>query len=263
MGNSKHQSIIYSGDSKYDNYIDPITKNPFKNGEQVVVCKDKNSLLASRSLKANNNQCPFCGNQLNQDLTIDRPIIPPHYEGREPKKPEKPEKPFSSPLPPRPSPRSNPVLWIGLAVILIFCFILTVSGVFASIINGGGTGNPAPVSSTARPTVTKSSQVPRPTNTQNNPPSSIQPTKTPKNSKRYAEISCAEIHKVNLRRTPGYVGKNDNDSLYEIPCGEFVELVGQTQKVDGLTWWNVYWNGYTGWVADHTGSGKVILDFNP
>ncbi|MBP7346584.1 MAG: hypothetical protein KA952_08605 [Sediminibacterium sp.] len=256
MSNLKHQSIIYSTDSKYDNYIDPITRNPFKNGEQVVVCKEKNSLLASRSLKANNSQCPFCGKQLNSDLTIEGPIIPPNSEGKEPKRPHS--------SPPTPPSRSNisPILWIGLAVVLIFCFILTVSGVFAAIIGSGGTSNPSPVSSTIRPTSTKSYQAPRSTNTPNSQ-SILQPTTPPKNSKRYAEISCAEIHKVNLRRTPGYVGKNDNDSLYEIPCGEFVELLGQTQKADGLTWWNVYWNGYTGWIADHTGSGKIILDFNP
>jgi hypothetical protein len=83
-------------------------------------------------------------------------------------------------------------------------------------------------------------------------------------STEYAQISCAEkIYKVNLRRTPGYINKDDSvDSIYEVPCGESVELLGDTEYVDGLNWWKVSWNGYTGWIADHTGSGRTILIFN-
>lgn len=84
-------------------------------------------------------------------------------------------------------------------------------------------------------------------------------------NKPLAKISCANnLYKVNLRRSPGYVNKNDSaDSIYEIPCGEYVELLGDTKNVDGLKWWKVRWNGYTGWIADHTASGKTILIFNP
>lgn len=249
MSTSKHQSIIYNGDSRYDNYIDPVTKNPFKNGEQVVVCKEKNSLLSSRSLKANDYQCPFCGKQLNLDLTIDGPIGKPNGDGKK----------YLPPQSPRPQSSSN--VWIGLIVVMIFCFILSVSGVFASILGGSGTtSNPSPSSTRIRPTSTTVAQAdspkPRPTNTLRPQPATV--------NNNYAEISCAEIHKVNLRRTPGYIGKDDDeDSLYEVPCGEIVELLGPSQKVDGLTWWKISWNGYIGWIADHTGSGKVILDFDP
>jgi hypothetical protein len=94
----------------------------------------------------------------------------------------------------------------------------------------------------------------------------LRPTRTPTSlSYPVAVISCAnKIYKVNLRRTPGYKNKDEaTDSIYEIPCGESVELLGDKKEVDQLTWWKIRWNDYTGWVADHTASGKTILIFNP
>jgi hypothetical protein len=83
---------------------------------------------------------------------------------------------------------------------------------------------------------------------------------TPEQTKKQAEISCQdEIYFVSLRSSPGTDPAN---KIFEIPCGELVELLGPSQKVDGLTWWNVSWNGYTGWIADHTKTGKIILIFN-
>lgn len=77
-----------------------------------------------------------------------------------------------------------------------------------------------------------------------------------------AQISCEEISKVNLRKSPGYVNKNDNkDVIIEIPCGESLNLQMETKIVDELTWWKVSWKSYEGWVSDHTGSDKVILVF--
>jgi hypothetical protein len=116
----------------------------------------------------------------------------------------------------------------------------------------------------------KPTRTPKPTSTKNHTPTA-KPTQSPANNsnqsasqeiKKYAEISCSKIYYANLRRSPGYSGKDDSvDSLYEIPCGELVEILGPTQKVDGLTWWKVSWNDYSGWIADHTGSGKIILVF--
>lgn len=77
-----------------------------------------------------------------------------------------------------------------------------------------------------------------------------------------AQISCEEISKVNLRKSPGYANKNDNkDVIVEIPCGEFLKLQLETRFADELTWWKVNWESYEGWVSDHTGSGKTILTF--
>lgn len=77
-----------------------------------------------------------------------------------------------------------------------------------------------------------------------------------------AQISCEEISKVNLRKSPGYANKNDNkDVIVEIPCGESLNLLLETRFADELTWWKVNWKSYEGWVSDHTGSGKTILTF--
>lgn len=77
-----------------------------------------------------------------------------------------------------------------------------------------------------------------------------------------AQISCEEISKVNLRKSPGYANKNDNkDVIVEIPCGESLNLQLETRFADELTWWKVNWKSYEGWVSDHTGSGKTILTF--
>jgi hypothetical protein len=92
-----------------------------------------------------------------------------------------------------------------------------------------------------------------------------QPTVPPVEiDKSFASISCENgITQVNLRRTPGYTNKNDaQDVIYKIDCGARVEILGESRHADGLTWWNVSWNGYTGWLADHTGSGREILIFN-
>lgn len=77
-----------------------------------------------------------------------------------------------------------------------------------------------------------------------------------------AQVSCEEISKVNLRKSPGYANKNDNkDVIVEIPCGESLNLQLETRFADELTWWKVSWKSYEGWVSDHTGSGKTILTF--
>ncbi len=74
-------------------------------------------------------------------------------------------------------------------------------------------------------------------------------------------ISCAEdITQASLRESPGYSNKDDTkDILYKVDCGETLQLLGESQPADGLTWWKVSWNSYTGWMADHTASGRTIL----
>lgn len=92
------------------------------------------------------------------------------------------------------------------------------------------------------------------------------PTATPttQDQKDYAIISCEEdITQAALRKSPGYQTKDDSlDIIYKIDCGERLELLGESQKADGLTWWHVSWHEYTGWMADHTGRGRTILLFD-
>jgi hypothetical protein len=88
------------------------------------------------------------------------------------------------------------------------------------------------------------------------------PTPLATENSNWATISC-EVPQASLRTSPGYIDKDDSiDVIVRIDCGQKVELLGDSQDADSLTWWKVSWNGYSGWMADHTGSGKVILIFN-
>lgn len=80
--------------------------------------------------------------------------------------------------------------------------------------------------------------------------------------RRYAQIS-SEVEEVNLRRSPGYITKTDSDVIVKIPQGSKVQIISGPEYADDLAWWYISWNGYEGWVADHTGSGRTILIFDP
>jgi len=258
VSNVKHQLIQYNENSGFDNSVDPTTKLQFGSGDNVVVCRDKNSLISLRSLKANAYQCPFCLNKLNTELAI----VGAANVNEESKK-SIDSSPIHHPIPQRQQPSTSPVLWGGMAGVILLCLVVVVMGFVFLNASGGGAINPPPINTRVEPIATEVLPQPPPVDTPRKLPTS-EPTKTVINSSKYAKVSCAQIYNVNLRRTPGYVGKdNSTDSIYEVPCGETVELLGPTQHVDSLTWWKVSWNGYTGWIADHTASGKIIIDFNP
>lgn len=161
---------------------------------------------------------------------------------------------------------------IGIFVVIIFLLVF----VFYISLNNTGT-DLATINTTITPSRVVSSQsvstlpvsapVIKPSVTSRN---TLSPTQQPttvlvSNSQESysAQISCDDISKVNLRNTPGYVSKDDSkDVVFEIPCGEFLDLLKRTKYVDNLTWWKVEWNNYEGWVSDHTGSDKLILVFN-
>lgn len=90
-----------------------------------------------------------------------------------------------------------------------------------------------------------------------------QPPTQSSTSAQQAQISN-EVYFAALRQSPGYSNKNnDVDLLAEIPAGDIVQILGGPEQADGLDWWYVSWNGVTGWLADHTGSGKTIMIFMP
>jgi murein DD-endopeptidase MepM/ murein hydrolase activator NlpD len=70
---------------------------------------------------------------------------------------------------------------------------------------------------------------------------------------------------VNLRRTPGYVGKTSDDILVEIPYGQPATVDHSTpQDVDNLIWWRVAYTGadgqsFTGWTAESASNGTQLL----
>lgn len=70
--------------------------------------------------------------------------------------------------------------------------------------------------------------------------------------------------RVNVRQSPGHLGKTDGDIIAQIEPGESVTIVGPSTTADNLTWWQVRYtasNGRTieGWVAQATASGVQIL----
>ena len=70
---------------------------------------------------------------------------------------------------------------------------------------------------------------------------------------------------VNMRRSPGYVGKPSNDVVAQIPRGTTLELVGASARtVDSLTWWNLTGKladgrTVTGWLAQFSQNGTPLL----
>jgi hypothetical protein len=96
----------------------------------------------------------------------------------------------------------------------------------------------------------------------------ILPTKQEVQAKKESNANIArissDVEEVNMRFTPGYESKNDNtDVVTKIPSSAIVEILDGPKSADGLKWWYVRWNGYEGWVAEKTGSGRTILVFNP
>lgn len=65
--------------------------------------------------------------------------------------------------------------------------------------------------------------------------------------------------RVNVRRTPGHLGKPASDVLLQLQAGDSVLLSGEYEVADNLTWWQVQVRGVTGWVAEATASGVQIL----
>jgi hypothetical protein len=66
--------------------------------------------------------------------------------------------------------------------------------------------------------------------------------------------------RVNVRRTPGHLGKPDDDVLLQVQPGEVLTILGDVASANGLTWHRVAVNGSEGWVAESTASGVQILE---
>lgn len=65
--------------------------------------------------------------------------------------------------------------------------------------------------------------------------------------------------RVNVRMTPGHLGKPAEDIILQIEPGATVEILGERASQDNLLWWHVRVNGLEGWVAEATASGVQIL----
>lgn len=69
---------------------------------------------------------------------------------------------------------------------------------------------------------------------------------------------------VNLRRSPGHVGKPADDILAEVPSGAAMTVVGGPRVLDGLRWWRLEYRNssdrvISGWMTEVRTTGEVIL----
>lgn len=70
--------------------------------------------------------------------------------------------------------------------------------------------------------------------------------------------------RVNIRTTPGYLGKPADDVLGLVGPNEQMTVLGDSQSADNLIWWRIRYAGadgrqLDGWVAEATASGVQIL----
>ena len=73
---------------------------------------------------------------------------------------------------------------------------------------------------------------------------------------------------LNLRRSPGYVNKEESDVVVEAPHGAELVVLGGPSDADSLTWWKVRYvdhegRALDGWAAESNGSGKAYLLTSP
>jgi len=62
-----------------------------------------------------------------------------------------------------------------------------------------------------------------------------------------------------MRRSPGYLGKPNSDRIGLVPSGAQLRIVDGPESKDDLVWWQVQWKNRTGWMAERTASGVLIL----
>jgi hypothetical protein len=69
--------------------------------------------------------------------------------------------------------------------------------------------------------------------------------------------------RVNIRMTPGYLGKAASDVIGQVAPGETLQILGDPTVADELTWWRVQatsgGQSIVGWIAEATSSGVQIL----
>ncbi len=171
-----------------------------------------------------------------------------------------------SPRPPR--SESHPLL-IGVSAgtllfaltlfTLVMFFLPTLSAQWVSATQPGPSWTPPPP--TATPTITPSpTETPPATPTTGSSSPATQATPTSALAFKVGDV-VANVNKdpVNLRRTPGYLGKANSDRIGLVASGQQLRIIGGPEQKDALVWWQVQWRDKTGWMAERTASGVLIL----
>ncbi len=68
---------------------------------------------------------------------------------------------------------------------------------------------------------------------------------------------------ANLRRSAGYLDKPAGDAFASVRSGNVGEVVAGPVLADGLRWWQVRFGPVTGWIAEVTSAGTVLLRASP
>lgn len=80
-----------------------------------------------------------------------------------------------------------------------------------------------------------------------------------------AEVACLSAAPgrgcANLRATPGWRNKPQDDVVAELAAGQRVQIIGGPQQADGLAWWQVRdpQGALEGWIAEVTAGGYRAL----
>jgi murein DD-endopeptidase MepM/ murein hydrolase activator NlpD len=90
------------------------------------------------------------------------------------------------------------------------------------------------------------------------------PKPTPKPASFKTGQQIYTVSPVNLRRSPGYRGKGDEDVQAVLPKGHPCTVIEEPQTADDLVWWcvrsQVEDKSTDGWLAQATPSGKALVD---
>jgi len=173
--------------------------------------------------------------------------------------PDQPTPPGRTPAPAGRSPRR--LFWVGFLTSFLLLSVVSCGGLVLSTGlnrldladlqgNGASAWTPPIVTPTATPM----------------PDSSGANTNQPSSGMFAIDQQVRNItsSRVNVRQTPGHLGKTDSDILAQMQAGDTVTIVGGPTSTDNLVWWMIQYTAsdgraIEGWTAEATGSGVQIL----
>lgn len=161
--------------------------------------------------------------------------------------------------PPAQSRRTLSRFWLGFALAFITLSIISCGAVFlATGVTGLDLAELQHNEPRWQPPQVTATPTPSPTTVAEQPAVSDGLFRT---GERVRNIAAS---RVNIRATPGYLGKPDGDIIGQVPPGAEVEIVGGRTLADNLIWWLVRYvapNGgvIQGWMAEATAGGVQIM----
>ena len=152
------------------------------------------------------------------------------------------------------------VILFALTLFTVGMFFLpTLGAQWVSATQPGPSWTPPPP--TVAPTITPApTATPPPTATTSSSTPATQATPTGALAFKIGDM-VTNVNKgvVNLRRTPGYLGKANSDRTGLVASGQPLRIIGGPAQKDELVWWQVQWGDKAGWMAERTASGVLIL----